>query len=133
MLSAMRLIRFAESPSRKGHRRVWHGAVGGSGLRQASRCRGVWGTAGNMRISETGFVVNCDGPDELEARVSELLANRSRLIQMGHAARQWVVEQFDWKSLSAAARRVFEAYGNHSVVGNVAAHQADKSLEQVAR
>jgi phosphatidylinositol alpha-1,6-mannosyltransferase len=66
------------------------------------------GTAETMRIPETGRVVPCDGPDELAALVVELLADRERLARMGAAARQWVVERFDWSSLSRQALGLFQ-------------------------
>jgi len=66
------------------------------------------GTAETMRIPETGRVVSCDTPNELAALVAELLADQPLLARMGQAARQWVVEQFDWTPLSQQAERLFE-------------------------
>jgi phosphatidylinositol alpha-1,6-mannosyltransferase len=65
------------------------------------------GTAETMSIPETGYIVPCDGPDELAVLVSELLGDRDRLAHMGEAGRQWVVERFDWASLSQQAERLF--------------------------
>jgi phosphatidylinositol alpha-1,6-mannosyltransferase len=65
------------------------------------------GTAETMRIPETGLVVNCDGPQALAALVVELLGDRRRLAQMSTAARQWVVEHFDWAALSRQAEQIF--------------------------
>ncbi len=65
------------------------------------------GTAETMRIPETGRTVNCESPEPLAEAVIELLSDRERRIAMGRAARQWVVERFDWTPLSEEARRLF--------------------------
>jgi phosphatidylinositol alpha-1,6-mannosyltransferase len=65
------------------------------------------GTAETMQIPQTGLVVNCDGPQPLAALVTELLADPERLTRMGTAARQWVVERFDWTALSRQAAGLF--------------------------
>jgi phosphatidylinositol alpha-1,6-mannosyltransferase len=65
------------------------------------------GTSETMRIPETGRVVACDGPNELASVVVELLSDRNRLACMGQAARQWVVERFDWVALSREAEQLF--------------------------
>jgi phosphatidylinositol alpha-1,6-mannosyltransferase len=65
------------------------------------------GTAETMRIPWTGRTVPCEGPEELAAQVAALLADRDRLDQMGRAAREWVVEKFDWASLSRQALHLF--------------------------
>jgi phosphatidylinositol alpha-1,6-mannosyltransferase len=66
------------------------------------------GTAETMRIAETGLVVRCDGPEELATVVVELLADPDRRARMGAAARAWVVERFDWESLSRQAEVLFQ-------------------------
>jgi phosphatidylinositol alpha-1,6-mannosyltransferase len=66
------------------------------------------GTAETMSIPETGRVVCCDGPEELAGAVSEMLADRTSLERMGEAGRRWVVERFDWASLSRQAERLFK-------------------------
>ena len=65
------------------------------------------GTAETMRIPQTGMVVACDGPEKLAAAVIDLLAHPVRLLHMGQAAREWVVQQFDWAALSRAAEQLF--------------------------
>jgi phosphatidylinositol alpha-1,6-mannosyltransferase len=65
------------------------------------------GTAETMKIPETGHVVNCEGPRELAALVTELLTDRERLARMGAAARPWVLERFDWAALGRQAEQVF--------------------------
>jgi phosphatidylinositol alpha-1,6-mannosyltransferase len=65
------------------------------------------GTRETMRIPTTGRVVPCDRPDELAAEVVDLLSDRDRLEQMGEAARQWVVDHFDWDILSRRASHLF--------------------------
>jgi phosphatidylinositol alpha-1,6-mannosyltransferase len=66
------------------------------------------GTAETMRIPGTGRVVCCDGPHELAALVTELLADRDLLARMGMQGRQWVTEQFDWEVLSRQAESLFQ-------------------------
>jgi phosphatidylinositol alpha-1,6-mannosyltransferase len=66
------------------------------------------GTAETMRIPETGQVVPCDGPDQLAALLIELLSDGGRRACMGTAAREWVVERFDWAALSRQAEQLFE-------------------------
>jgi phosphatidylinositol alpha-1,6-mannosyltransferase len=70
------------------------------------------GTAETMRIPETGRVVCCDGPDELGALVLELVGDRDLLARMGTAARQWVVQHFDWAALSRQAGQLFRLDSN---------------------
>jgi phosphatidylinositol alpha-1,6-mannosyltransferase len=65
------------------------------------------GTAETMRIPETGRVVCCDGPNELAALVTELLADRDLRGRMGEQARRWVAEHFDWEVLSHQAEGLF--------------------------
>ncbi len=65
------------------------------------------GTAETMRVPQTGRLVSCEGPDELAAQVAALLADRGRLEQMGLAAREWVVDKFDWAALSRQAQHLF--------------------------
>jgi phosphatidylinositol alpha-1,6-mannosyltransferase len=65
------------------------------------------GTAETMSIPDTGRVVPCEGPEELAAAVSELLADPLRLERMGRAARLRIVEQFDWAVLSRKAEQLF--------------------------
>ena len=65
------------------------------------------GTAETMRIPETGQTVSCDGPAELVALLIEVLSDRERLERMGHAARCWAVERFDWESLTRQAQELF--------------------------
>jgi phosphatidylinositol alpha-1,6-mannosyltransferase len=67
------------------------------------------GTAETMQIAETGLVVSCDGPDVLAQAVIELLADPDRRARMGAAARDWVVERFDWESLSRQAEAIFQS------------------------
>ncbi len=66
------------------------------------------GTAETMRVPETGRLVNCDGPDELAATVTELLANRTLRDEMGEAGRRWVIRRFSWDSLARQAVELFE-------------------------
>jgi phosphatidylinositol alpha-1,6-mannosyltransferase len=65
------------------------------------------GTAETMRLGESGYVVDCDGPDRLAAMLIELLQDKDRLTRMGEAGRQWVVEHFDWEKLARQAGKLF--------------------------
>lgn len=66
------------------------------------------GTAETMKVGETGFVVDCTSVDGIANAVADLLEDDSRRIEMGIAARRWVVRQFDWSSLSENAAALFE-------------------------
>jgi phosphatidylinositol alpha-1,6-mannosyltransferase len=65
------------------------------------------GTAETMRIPDTGRVVDCSTPTELGALVAEWLADLPLTTRMGRAAREWVVEKFDWSSLAREAEALF--------------------------
>lgn len=65
------------------------------------------GTAETMRAPETGCMVDCTGPHQLAAVVTELLTDADRRARMGRAGRQWVVERFDWDALSRQALTIF--------------------------
>lgn len=78
------------------------------------------GTAETMRIPETGRVVPCEGPDQLAELLIEMLADREKLERMSQEARQWVVEQFDWESLSVRAAQLFSCCVAESVASGVA-------------
>jgi phosphatidylinositol alpha-1,6-mannosyltransferase len=62
------------------------------------------GTAETMRIPQTGRTVPCDEPGPLAELVAALLASPAEMQRMGQAARTWVVENFDWVSLSRQAQ-----------------------------
>lgn len=65
------------------------------------------GTAETMRQGETGFVVPCETPEPLAAKIVELLNDPLRLQTFGQAGRPWVCGKFDWNALSQEARTVF--------------------------
>lgn len=67
------------------------------------------GTAETMDAPRTGRLVSCDGPHELAELVQELLSNRQSLEQMGNAARQWVLDRFDWEILGLQAKQVLQS------------------------
>ena len=67
------------------------------------------GTAETMRVPETGRIVACDRPEPLTEVLNELLARPEELSRMGEAGRRWVVEQFDWESLTRQARQLFDS------------------------
>ena len=70
------------------------------------------GTAETMQVPTTGRLVCCDEPGPLAELLVELLSDREKLESMGRAARQWVVEQFDWEHLSQQAYSLFESMAN---------------------
>jgi phosphatidyl-myo-inositol dimannoside synthase len=65
------------------------------------------GTAETMHIPQTGQVVDCAAPEALAGRVAELLVDAGLRERMGRSARAWVVEHFDWSSLSRRAEQLF--------------------------
>ncbi|MBI3463905.1 MAG: glycosyltransferase family 4 protein [Planctomycetes bacterium] len=66
------------------------------------------GTAETMQVPQTGWVMPCEEPESLAEAVVNLLRDETRRWEMGKAARQWVVQHFDWSVLSRQARRLFE-------------------------
>ena len=67
------------------------------------------GTRETMKLSETGVVIPCDTPSPLDETVANLLLDDAKREQMGLAAREWVVEQFDWDSLAVKATELFDS------------------------
>lgn len=67
------------------------------------------GTAETMRVGETGWIMNCDGPETLSRAVAELLLDRGLRGRMGEAGREWVVDNFDWEPLAEQAESVFRS------------------------
>jgi phosphatidyl-myo-inositol dimannoside synthase len=65
------------------------------------------GTSETMRVGETGEIVDCSTPEPLAAAVIALLEDAPRRGRMGAVGRRWVVEHFDWTSLSRKAERLF--------------------------
>lgn len=64
------------------------------------------GTAETMRDGETGRIVDCREVGLLAKTLSELLADHTRRERMGIAARQWILDKFDWNRLRPTARQV---------------------------
>ena len=65
------------------------------------------GTSETMIEGETGFLLDCTSPDELETHVAILLLDKHRLDAMGAAGRRWVENRFDWGALAREAASVF--------------------------
>jgi phosphatidylinositol alpha-1,6-mannosyltransferase len=65
------------------------------------------GTAETMRVGETGIVVDCADPEVLAAALVPLLRDGVLRRRMGEAGRRWVVDHFDWESLTRQAARLF--------------------------
>lgn len=78
------------------------------------------GTAETMQPGETGYVVPCDGPEQLASLIVGLLLDPERRTRMGEAARSWVVEQFNWEVLSSQAASLFETKNAGPVLEAVA-------------
>lgn len=72
------------------------------------------GTAETMSEPQTGRVIPCDTPEFLAQTVSELLGDPSRRRQMGEAAREWAVENFDWVALVRRAEQLFASEARSS-------------------
>lgn len=66
------------------------------------------GTAETLRDGVTGRLVDCSTPEPLAAALIEMLESPAELDDMGRAAREWAVQQFDWENLAVKARRVFD-------------------------
>ena len=64
------------------------------------------GTVETMRVGETGFVVNCDGPSPLDGTIARLLSDPAKREAMGRAARRWIVDEFDWPVLAEQFERL---------------------------
>jgi phosphatidylinositol alpha-1,6-mannosyltransferase len=67
------------------------------------------GTVETLVPGETGEIVPCDDPAQLASAVIALLQNPDRRQAMGAAARDWVVQRFDWAPLTQQAARLFHA------------------------
>lgn len=65
------------------------------------------GTAETMCVGETGLIVDCTTTEKLSLAVVELLSDNERRARMGVAARNWVVQRFDWSALAREASRLF--------------------------
>ncbi len=66
------------------------------------------GTRETMIENETGCLVDIDSHVQLADKVSEMLSDPQRLNVMGTSARRWVMDRFDWESLSVQAQEVFK-------------------------
>jgi len=69
------------------------------------------GTAETMQRGKTGVIVDCTQPAPLAEAVCDLLTDENRRIQMGTAAREWAVGEFDWNALAAKAAAIFGEVG----------------------
>jgi phosphatidylinositol alpha-1,6-mannosyltransferase len=67
------------------------------------------GTAETMDAPRTGCVVSCDDSPPLAAALIDLLTDLEGLRTKGQAARQWIVDRFDWKVLGKEAEKLFAA------------------------
>jgi phosphatidylinositol alpha-1,6-mannosyltransferase len=65
------------------------------------------GTAETMS-AETGRVIACEEPGGLATLAVELLTDQALLARMGAAARNWVVDHFDWNILFRQAEQLFQ-------------------------
>ncbi len=65
------------------------------------------GTAETMDMPHTGLVVDCNDVNLLAGTLRTLLQDPARLNAMGQAAREWVVQNFDWEPLTARAKEIF--------------------------
>lgn len=68
--------------------------AGASGGTQETLCEG-----------RTGLTIPCDSPELLAATVAGLLCDKTKLSEMGVAARKWIEERFDWNRLAARFER----------------------------
>ena len=66
------------------------------------------GTQETIDIGRTGLIGDCSTPDFLVDALSALLLDEPRRAAMGQAGRQWVLQQFDWRSLVKQAAEMFD-------------------------
>ncbi len=66
------------------------------------------GTAETMNPGVTGLVVPCEQPGPLAEEIIRLLLDPCRCREMGTAAREWVVRNFDWSAQSTQAAQLFD-------------------------
>jgi phosphatidyl-myo-inositol dimannoside synthase len=83
------------------------------------------GTAETMRIGDTGLVVNCDGPSPLDETIVQLLSDSAERERMGRAAREWIVDEFDWSRL---ARRMEEVLGAGPLIEGPSVDESKRRL-----
>jgi len=58
------------------------------------------GTRETMQTPDTGRLVCCDTPSELETAVVQMLQQPERLMEMGENARRWIETQFSWPKIA---------------------------------
>lgn len=61
------------------------------------------GTIETMRVPQTGSVIDCTTPDPIAKTVIAWMSDESGLSEKGQAARDWVVNRFDWSALARQA------------------------------
>lgn len=83
------------------------------------------GTRETMRLSETGFTLDCDDLTALGQTIQSLLLDAESRQNMGRSARAWVTEQFDWPILAERAKTILFDNSSTPVPAN-------KQLESVA-
>jgi len=66
------------------------------------------GTAETMIINETGLILDCTTPVQLEKNIPELLKNKSKLDTMGQAARSHIVNTLEWDVHAQKAAEIFK-------------------------
>jgi phosphatidylinositol alpha-1,6-mannosyltransferase len=66
------------------------------------------GTAETMQVEKTGLVVDCSRPEPLSNAVCRILLDFPRKQQMGKAARQHAIHQFEWQHLTARAAQLLK-------------------------
>lgn len=65
------------------------------------------GTRETLQPGVTGWIADCTAVAPLQRAIVAALADPARLEVMGAAARQWVVQQFDWDVLARQAQVLF--------------------------
>lgn len=72
-------------------------------------CGDSGGTVETLVDGVTGFVVNCDTPENLAELVIKTLADKDLVKDFGEKARAHVVKNFSWSRLAKCARRLFSS------------------------
>lgn len=65
------------------------------------------GTKETMILGETGYIVNCEDPEQIAGCVAGLLLDDERRVAMGRTAREWICRRFSWDNLAKEARAIF--------------------------
>jgi phosphatidylinositol alpha-1,6-mannosyltransferase len=67
------------------------------------------GTSEAINAPATGRIIPCEHPDTIAKCVAEMLREPAQLNDMGRVGRNWVVANFDWRTLAVQAGALFDS------------------------